>query len=162
MNMQSIEIKNLVDELGGLNAKLSSFDELAKRRDEIKKLLAEHCDLLSSAEETLQGNAYTVVFGKPVINRSIEDIAGFLETVGIQSFLGAVKISTTAASKLLSKTDAARLFVESRGSRRMKAIVETVQVSRPTPETMAVEQFYQSLSGILNSATPGFHPGSPL
>lgn len=148
------EIATLVDELGGLNAKLASFDEMAKRRDELKKLLSEYCDFISNDETTLQGERFTVVFSKPTINRSIEDVAGFLETVGIQSFLGAVKISTTVASKLLSKTDSARLFIESRGSRRLKAVVEVAQVARPTSEQLAVDQFYASLSGILNSVSP--------
>ena len=154
------EIAMLTDELGSLNAKLASFDELAKRRDEVRKLLCEHCDSLGDTETTLHGSAYTAVFSKPVINRSIEDVAGFMNAVGVESFLTAVKISTTAANRLLSKTDAARLFVESRGSRRLKAVVEVAQVTRPTSEQQAVENFYSSLAGIMGSVSPGFGQGS--
>lgn len=148
------DIMNLVDELGDLNARLAQFDELDKRRSELKKILAEHCDTLGDTEETLQGKRFSVVFSKPTTNRTIENIGGFLEAVGLADFLASVKVSTTSAAKLLSKTQAAELFVESRGSRRMKAVVEVVQATRPAPEQIAVESFYASLAGIIQGVAP--------
>lgn len=150
--MNTFEIANLVDELGSLSNQLKPYQALQDRHDALRKQLAEYCDAQSSDETTLTGNHFTAVFSKPTTNRTIEDVAGFLSAVGVERFLTAVKVSTTIATKLLSKTDAAQLFVESKGSRRLKAVVE-----RQQPVSPAVEAFHQTLANIVRSVSPNTH-----
>lgn len=117
MTTQTLAITNLVDELGELEQQLSQIDHLIKRRDEVKKLLSESCE--GNEETTLQSKKFSVVFSRPTTNRTIEreHFGDYLNAVGLEGFMDSVKVSTTTASKLLTKTDQERLFTVTQGSR---------------------------------------------
>lgn len=136
--MLAQNIYSMVDDFAALDTELKSIDSKIKRHAELKKLLAEYCDSKGDAEMTLSGKHFVVQFSKPVINKTVEDLPDYLEAVGLEGFLKSVKVSTTAASKLLNKTEQERLFVKSRGSRRLKAIMPKEPVSGLDPafETM--------------------------
>lgn len=136
-----MNIKSMVDRLGDLDSQLKAVDSLLLERDALRKQLAEHADTLSDNEETLRGIHYSVVFSKPPINHSIIDVAGYLNAVGIEGFLGSVKVSVTTATKLLSKNQQADLFVKSKGARRLKAIVANNNDSE-----RAAANFFNTLS----------------
>jgi len=145
--MSTLEIAKLVDALGDVNKTLTSYDNLVQRRDALRKTLAEYCDTLGPTDQTLTGERYSIAFSKPIVSRSIDDVAGYLEAVGLTNFLQSVKVSITSASKFLSKTDATRLFVESQGPRRLKAVIELPLTTNE--QDKAAERFLASLSGIL-------------
>jgi hypothetical protein len=78
--------------------------------------------------------------------RTVNNVGGFLEAVGIDAFIGAVKISTTAADKLLSATQKATLFEVTTGSRRVKDTGELMQAVQPRQGA----QLFEFLAGMSN------------
>lgn len=97
------EITKLVDELGNVNKTLSTHDASAQRREALRKTLAEYCDILGPTDQTLTGERYSVAFSKPIVSRSIDDVAGYLDAVGLPNFLQSVKVSITVTSKFFKQ-----------------------------------------------------------
>lgn len=149
----SVEIKNLVDELGLLNTKLTTFDELVSRRETIRKQLSEYADTFSDSEVNIQGSSFIATFSKAPVTRElkVEQYPAYLEAVGINGFLQSVKVSVTTATKLLGQADQERLFSTSKGARRLKGVVEIPRVVSAEDPTTA---FYASLAGIIDGLTP--------
>lgn len=152
-----MNIIEMVDRLGDLDAQLKAVDGLLTERDALRRQLAEHADSLSDNEEILRGKRFSVIFAKPPTTRAINDVGAYLETVGVQGFIQSVKVSVSEATKLLSKAGQSRLFVEGRGSRRLKAVVANSNDSE-----IAAANFFNSLSAALagDSLTPANRTGS--
>jgi len=142
--VQSISEK--VDRFVDLTNQLSFVEALIKERDSLRKQLAEHADTIGSDAVKLTGNTTYVSFTKAPLMRSIENIGGFLEAVGLDSFLTAVKISTTVADKLLNETQKTALFEVTTGARRVKDTGEIMQAVKPRQGA----QLFEFLSGLSN------------
>jgi hypothetical protein len=140
--VQSISDK--VDRFVDLSNQLAFVDSLVKERDSLRKMLAEHADSVGTGAVMLTGHNSYVSFSKPPLMRNISNVGAFLETVGIDSFLTAVKISTTAADKLLNETQKVELCDVSVGSRRVKDCGESVRSAAPRQGA----QLFEFLAGM--------------
>lgn len=139
-------IAEKVDRFVDLTNQLSFVDALIKERDSLRKQLAEYADSVGSDAVKLTGNKTYVSFTKAPLMRSVENIGGFLEAVGLDQFLTAVKISTTVADKLLNETQKTTLFEVSVGARRVKDTGEITQAIQPRQGA----QLFEFLSGLSN------------
>ena len=128
---QTQTIEDQIDRFVDLQNQLAFCDALLKERDSLRKQLAEWADSISPDAVKLTGNNSYVSFTKPPLMREISNIGGFLEAVGLEKFLTAVKISTTTADKLLNETQKTKLFETSLGARRVKDSGELVQATKP-------------------------------
>jgi hypothetical protein len=147
-------IQTLVDEFGTLNAELKQFDALAKRRDELKKQLAEYCDTVSNDEVKLVGSRYFVTFAKPAISRTVKSLPELFSAIGAAAFFDCVKPSITEVCKHLNKTQQAELLESVPGARRLKLVDEVVV---KTQEEAALDNFYATLNASLGAMTPPRH-----
>ncbi len=132
-------ISKMVDRFGWLTAELKAVDDLLKERDTLRKQLADYADSISDGEVKLSGSRYYVSFSKAPLMRTINNIAGFLDAVGLEDFLMAVKVSTTTADKLLSEIQKAALYEVSPGVRRLKDVGAIAGLMRG---------FYENLAGL--------------
>jgi hypothetical protein len=139
-------ISEMVDRFVDLQNQLSFVDSLIKERDSLRKQLAVHADSISDGAVKLTGDTCYVSFTKAPAMRSIENIGGFLEAVGLDKFLTAVKISTTVADKLLNETQKAELFEVSVGARRVKDTGELMQAVAPRQGA----ELFNFLAGLSN------------
>lgn len=147
-----MNIENLVDEFGALNSALKQYDHMAKRRDEIKKLLSEHCDTVSTDSEVkLVGTTYFVSFTKPSITRTVKSLPDLFNAMNTNDFFSCIKVSITKACKHLNKTQQAELLESSPGARRLKTV--DVRVTK-TSEEVALENFYGTLNAAMQSILP--------
>ena len=143
-------IENLIDRFGELEAQLKGVDALIKERDTLRKQLAEACDAIDPAGEVrLIGSQFAVTFGKAPVQRTLSNIAGYLEAVGLAKFLDSVKVSITEADKYLTETQKAELFEIGRGARRLKACDVIVN-----KEDQALVRFYETLTASIAAITP--------
>lgn len=113
-------VSDMVDEFVDLHEQVKAFEPIQKRYDQLKKLLADHASQAGSGEVRLAGQTGFVSFTKPPMNRTLNDVAKFFDTVGVDNFIQAVTVSTTKADKLLSASQKAELFTVTEGSRRLK------------------------------------------
>ena len=134
----------MVDRFVDLTNQLAFVDSLIKERDSLRKQLAEHADTLSDGVVKLTGDTSYVSFTKAPLMRTVNNVGGFLEAVGLDSFLTAVKISTTVADRLLSATQGAVLFEVSQGSRRVKDTGDLMPVTQPRQGA----QLFEFLAGM--------------
>jgi hypothetical protein len=141
-------IANKVDRFVDLSNQLAFVDSLIKERDSLRKQLAVHADSIGTGAVKITGDHSYVSFTKAPAMRSIENIGGFLEAVGLDSFLTAVKISTTLADKLLNETQKAELFEVSVGARRIKDTGELMQAMAPRQGA----ELFNFLAGLSNPA----------
>lgn len=137
-------ISEMVDRFVDLTSQLSFVDSLVKERDSLRKMLAEHADTIGTGAVKLTGNNSYVSFTKPPLMRNISNVGGFLEAVGLDNFLTAVKISTTTADKLLNETQRTTLFDVTVGSRRVKDTGELMQTAAPRQGA----QLFEFLAGM--------------
>lgn len=144
--LNSSTLANQVDRFAELTLQLKAFDDAVKERDTLRKQLAEFCDSVSSDDVRLTGNRYFVAFTKAPLMRSVSNIAGFFNAVGLERFLSVVKVNTSDADRLLTETQKTALLEATPGSRRLKDVGEL-----PNP----VSAFYLSLAGALQ---PGHSP----
>lgn len=144
----------MIDRFGQLESELKKVEALIAERDALRKQLSEACDAVAEGEAVLQGKAYSVVFSKAPALRTIEPnrFAEYLAIVGLDGFLASCKVSTSAADKLLSEQDKARLYHVTKGSRRLKACVPVV--ARQSEVTSASDFYSSRLASILESAFP--------
>jgi hypothetical protein len=133
-----------VDRFVDLTNQLAFVDSLVKERDSLRKQLAEQADTAGTGAVKLTGNNTYVSFTKAPLMRNISNVGAFLETVGLDSFLTAVKISTTTADKLLNETQKTSLFDVTVGSRRVKDTGEIMQVVQPRQGA----QLFEFLAGM--------------
>jgi hypothetical protein len=147
-------LQSLVDEFGALNAELKAFDALAKRRDELKKQLAEYGDTISDGEVKLVGKRYFVTFAKPAISRTVKSLPELFATIGSAAFFDCVKPSITEVCKYLNKTQQAALLESAPGARRLKLVDEVVV---KTSEEAALDNFYATLNASIGAMTPPRH-----
>jgi len=139
-------IAEKVDRFVDLTNQLSFVDALIKERDSLRKQLAEHADTIGSGAVKLTGNNTYVSLTKAPLMRNVENIGGFLEAVGLDQFLTAVKISTTVADKLLNETQKTALFEVTTGTRRVRDTGEIMQAVKPRQGA----QLFEFLSGLSN------------
>jgi glutamate-1-semialdehyde aminotransferase len=152
---QSNTITAMIDRFGELETQLKGIDALIKERDSLRKQLAEQCDTIDpDGEVRLIGERFSVTFGKAPIQRTLSNLAGYLEAVGITKFLSSVKVSVSEADKYLNETQKAELFEVGKGSRRLKDCAP--MVSRAS-EDEALARFYEALNITLGSITPKKH-----
>lgn len=97
----------------------------------MRKRLAEHADSISSDAVKLTGDKSYVSFSKAPMMRTVNNVGGFLEVVGLDNFLTAVKVSTTVADKLLNETQKSALFDVTIGARRVKDCGELLRAAAP-------------------------------
>lgn len=128
---QPLKFVEIVDGFVELNTQMKAVDKLIKERDELRKRLAEHTNTVSDGVVKLTGYRYYISFSKARIMRTINNIPAFLEAVGLEAFLTAVKINTTAADKLLSPNQKATLFEVSPGVRRVKDTGQLSGIMQP-------------------------------
>lgn len=131
-------ISEMIDRFVDLNNQIAFVDDLIKERDSLRKQLAEHADTVGSGPVKLSGERFYVSFSKAPLMRSVSNIGGFLEAVGIDKFISAVKVSTTEADKLLNETQKATLFDVTVGSRRLK---DTGEILQAVPARQGAELF---------------------
>lgn len=137
-------ISEMVDRFVDLTNQLSFVDSLIKERDSLRKMLAEHADTIGGGAVKIVGENSYVSFTKAPAMRNISNVGGFLKAVGLDSFLTAVKISTTTADKLLNETQKAGLFDVTTGSRRVKDTGELIQTIAPRQGA----QLFEFLAGM--------------
>ena len=137
-----------VDRFVNLTSQLAEVEALVKERDSLRKQLAEHADTMGAGAVKLTGNNTYVSFTKAPLMRNVSNVGLFLETVGLDKFLTAVKISTTTADKLLNETQKTTLFDVTVGSRRVKDTGEMMQVIQPRQGA----QLFEFLAGMSNPA----------
>jgi hypothetical protein len=147
-------IQAIVDEFGALNAELKHFDALAKRRDELKKQLAEYCGTVSGEEVKLVGRRYFVTFAKPAVTRTVKSLPELFAAIGATAFFECVKPSITEVCKHLNTTQQADLLESAPGARRLKLVDEVVVKTR---EEAALDNFYATLNASLGAITPPRH-----
>jgi glutamate-1-semialdehyde aminotransferase len=149
---QSNTIIAMIDRFGELETQLKGIDALIKERDSLRKQLAEQCDTLDSdGEVRLIGERFSVAFGKAPIQRTLSNLSGYLEAVGIVKFLASAKISMTEADKYLNETQKAELLEIGKGARRLK---DCAPIATPSPDEFALARFYETLNQSLQSVMP--------
>jgi hypothetical protein len=149
---QASSLAPLVDRFGELEQQLKGVDALIKERDSLRKQLADACDTLDpDGEVRLIGERFTVTFGKAPIQRTLSNLSGYLEAVGIVKFLSSVKVSISEADKFLNETQKAELFEVGKGARRLK---DCAPIATPSPEDQALARFYETLNQSLQSVMP--------
>lgn len=121
-------ITELVDEFAELHQRVKAFEATQTRYDELKRQLSAHADTLGDGEVRLSGRVGFVVFGKPINQRSINNIPKFLELVGLQNFFECITVSTTKADRILDAAQKSELFDVSKGSRRLKDCAKLIDV----------------------------------
>jgi hypothetical protein len=141
-------ISIMVDRFVDLTNQLSFLDSLIKERDSLRKQLAVHADTIGTGAVKLTGDTCYVSFTKAPAMRAIENIGGFLEAVGLDNFLTAVKISTTVADKLLNEAQKVELFEISTGARRVKDAGKLMQAMAPRQGAA----LFEFLAGMSNPA----------
>ncbi len=147
MNAQQntvVTITDKVDRFVDLTNQLAFVDSLVKERDSLRKQLAEYADTIGTGTVKLTGNNTYVSFTKAPLMRNISNVGAFLEVVGLDNFLTAVKISTTTADKLLNETQKTTLFDVNVGSRRVKDTGVMMQVVQPRQGA----QLFEFLAGM--------------
>jgi hypothetical protein len=125
LKTQTPSIESMIDRFCELQNQITDVEPLIKERDNLRKQLAEYCDTVSPDAVKLTGVNSYMSFTKPPVMREIKDINGFFEAVGFEAFLASVKISTSAADKLLNETQKAKLFETSLG----RAAAQRLRVS---------------------------------
>jgi glutamate-1-semialdehyde aminotransferase len=142
----------MIDRFGELESELKGVDALIKERDSLRKQLAEHCDSIDPDHEVrLIGEHYSVTFGKAPLQRTLSNLSGYLEAVGIVKFLASAKISVSEADKFLNEAQKATLFETGKGARRLK---DCAPIATPSPEELALSRFYETLNQSLQSVLP--------
>lgn len=139
-------IESMVDRFADLTQQLEFIEPLVKERDSLRKQLCEYADTQGNTAIKLQGHSHYVSLTPAPLMRNVNNIVGFLEAVGLDRFLTSIKISTTAADKLLTETQKAVLFDVTLGSRRIKDVGQLM----PAEQSIQGSKLFNHLMGLSN------------
>jgi hypothetical protein len=88
-----LSILDMVDRYNDLASQLSFVDALIKEKDLLRRLLSEHADTLGTGMIKVLGHTSYISFSPAPQMRTINNVDGYLEAVGLDSFLASARRS---------------------------------------------------------------------